>query len=179
MSEKADSLSFTHLANSIPWVVPKEHSEYDLKWGPSSPATLGYDLTKAGHKLSNERFRVAGLAPGMYELKIDGKSVGKYSHVTLGGKIELQSNPATPQYQQAMDVAILNRERNDKAVRPMRDQWGRIKGLRRKNDPEKFAEEYPKLLEKIRELRELAKDYENRIRKAAQPQPRKYGTQQG
>ena len=118
--------------------------------------------------------RVAGLAPGQYELRIDGQLVGKYSHIALGSKIELQSNPKTPQYQQAMDVVRLNRERNDEAVRPMRDLWGRIKGVRRRNNPEKFAKEYPEMLEKIGSFQEQAADYEKRIYRAAEPRPRRY-----
>ncbi|MCK5924055.1 MAG: SGNH/GDSL hydrolase family protein, partial [Methylococcales bacterium] len=69
MSDKADKVTFTFLASSLPWDVPAKSSEYELKWGASSPASLGYKMTKAGHRLSNERLRIAGLAPGAYELK--------------------------------------------------------------------------------------------------------------
>ena len=37
---------------------------------------LGYQLTAAGHKLSNERVKIAGLAPGSYEIRIDGELIG-------------------------------------------------------------------------------------------------------
>jgi hypothetical protein len=37
--------------------------------------------------------------------------------------VELKENNLTPQYQQALKVAELNKIRNDEAVRPMRDLW--------------------------------------------------------
>ncbi|MHC4993908.1 MAG: SGNH/GDSL hydrolase family protein, partial [Planctomycetota bacterium] len=116
-----EKLSFTFRARSLPWVLPEE-------------AALGYEVTKAGHRLSNERLRVAGLTPGRYEVRIDGRSIGKpYTHVQLGAKIELQSNPDTPQYQQAKRVAELNKERTANAVKPYRDLVRKFKGALRKN----------------------------------------------
>lgn len=174
MSEKSDTVTFTHLAKALPWVVPHESSEYDLKWGKSSPAALGYELTKAGHKLSGERFRVQGLAAGNYELSIDDQSIATFTHAALARGIELQKYPETPQSQQALEVALLNRERNDKAVRPMRDLWSKVKGLRRKLDAYKFAAEYPKVKEQIDALERSASEYATRIYASAQPIPRKY-----
>jgi len=114
-------LKFTFQANSLPWVVPEE-------------AALGYQLTKAGHKMSNERIRVFGLDPGKYELVIDDQVVGTYTNLQLGAKVELQANTKTPEYQQAMKVALLNKERNEKAVHPLRDAWRDMKVQRRKLD---------------------------------------------
>lgn len=173
-SEGGEEISFTFLARSLPWVVPEESSTYDLKWGKSAPASLGYEMTNAGHKLSNERLRITGLAPGNYELTIDGTVVGTFSHVALGSKVELQKYPGTPQSRQALEVALLNRERNDEAVRPMCDLWSRIKGIRRKEDAELLEKEYPKLKEKIDEFAAKAADYEAKIYEIAQPKPRRY-----
>ncbi|MBL9155436.1 MAG: SGNH/GDSL hydrolase family protein [Verrucomicrobiales bacterium] len=176
VSEAKDRITFTHLAPSLPWVIPAEAYASEQKWDAEPAAPLGYQMTVAGHRLSNERLRVAGLAPGTYELKIDGQSVGKYSHLVLGSKIELQSNEATPQHQQALDVALLNRERNDKALRPLRDVWAGIKGLRSKlaENPNAFAQQSEPMMTKVAELVALSKDYEDRIHLAAQPRARKY-----
>ncbi|MAS91690.1 MAG: hypothetical protein CMO55_00715 [Verrucomicrobiales bacterium] len=174
VSDNEDEISFTFLAEALPWVVPEESSNYQLKWGKSSPASLGYDMTNAGHKLSSERLRLAGLPAGTYQLTIDETVVGEFSHTTLGSKVELQKYPNTPQSQQALQVALLNRERNDEAVRPMRDLWSRIKGIRRKGDDELFEKEYPKLKEKIDQLEAKAAGYEKQIYEAAQPKPRTY-----
>jgi len=166
-----ETLKFTFTAKSLPWVLPES-------------AALGYKLTKAGHKMSNERFRATGLPPGKYELLIDGQPVGVYSHVQLAAKVELQANPKTPQYQQALAVAMLNQERTNQAVRPLRNLWRTRKVKRgqeakyRANPDDPAVAEFGKWLAgfapKIKELEALAKSYEDKIYQANQPQPRTY-----
>lgn len=173
-SEDGKEISFTFLAKSLPWVVPGESSSYDLKWGKSAPASLGYEMTNAGHKLSNERIRVTGLQPGIYELSIDGAVIGTFNDVALGSKVELQKYLNTPQSQQALQVAQLNRKRNDEAVRPSRDLWSKIKGIRRKGDTALFETEYPKLKAQIDELNAKADELQEQIYQIAQPKPRSY-----
>ncbi|MBI1372400.1 MAG: hypothetical protein GC159_06525 [Phycisphaera sp.] len=159
------SLTFTFAANCLPWVLPEE-------------AALGFELTKAGHKMSNEKIRVVGLAPGKYDLKIDGASVGQYSHTQLAAKVELQTNPKTPQYQQALAVAMLNKERNDKAVHPLRNWWGGMKGQLRRDaehkEPDKYKDWKAKFDTETAALIKLAEEYEDKIYAAAQPKPHKY-----
>jgi len=157
------SVRFTFLAKALPWVLPAD-------------ARLGYTLTRAGHKLSGERLTVRGLKPGRYQLKIDGAPVGVYTAAQLGSRIELQANEATPQYQQALKVAMLNKERNEKAVKPMRDAWLAIKVNRAKKD---LDDEKRKTLlaesdARIAELHKAAKGYEDRIYEANQPTARRY-----
>ncbi len=173
-NEDGTEISFTHLARALPWVVPAESSNYNLKWGKSTPAQLGYDLTKAGHKLSNERLRVSGLAPGHYELKIDDVVIGTFPHTVLASKIELQKYSETPQYRQALKVAELNRARNDEAVRPSRDLQAQIKGLRRKKDEIDFDARFAEVREKIEALHAKAAEFEEKIYATAQPVPRRY-----
>jgi lysophospholipase L1-like esterase len=134
VNETASELTFTHTAKSLPWVIPIEESALELKWALPSDGRIGYAITKAGHKLSADRLKIVGLAPGNYEVLIDGQSIGKWNHATLGTKIELQENDKTPQYQQALKVALLNQKRNDELERPLRDIWGQIKGLQGKPD---------------------------------------------
>jgi len=178
VDENNTRVSFTHTAASLPWVVPAEAATTEEKWDVEPPAALGYKMTVAGHKLSNERIKVFGLAPGSYQLSIDGKVIGKpIPHTRLASKIELQAASETPQYQQALAVAELNRERNDLAIRPLRNLWSQIKGLRRKleaSDPEKFAAEYAARKPKIDELLKTAAQYDEKIYAAAQPKARKY-----
>ncbi|NNE92629.1 MAG: SGNH/GDSL hydrolase family protein [Verrucomicrobiales bacterium] len=179
VSDEADSVSFQFQARSLPWVVPATESEDEkLKWPSPLGARTGYEMTKAGHKLSNERLKIVGLAAGKYELKIDGQSVGTFTHAQLGSKIELQSNEKTPQYQQALEVARLNRERNDTAIREVRNKWSRVKGLRRKfneaGTPDKFETEFEKLKPEIAKLIALGREYEEKIYAAAQPKVRRY-----
>ncbi len=106
-------IEFSFEANSLPWVVPPE-------------ASLGYKLAGAGSELSRETIRISGLPPGQYALSIDDKLVGTYSHIDWGEGIELQANGNTPQYKQAMEVALLNQKRNEEIVMPMRDLLAKI-----------------------------------------------------
>jgi hypothetical protein len=88
----------------------------------------------------------------------------------------LQANEATPQHRQALAVALLNRERNDRAVRPLRDLWSTLKGARRKfaQDPAGYAAFRQQTQLEIDRLEQLARDYEARIHAAAQPVAHRY-----
>jgi lysophospholipase L1-like esterase len=169
-------LSFKHLATALPWVVPDKGSADSLKWESNNPAAVGKSLTHAGHRLGSEVLKVSGLAPGQYEILIDGRTIGKpVPHTILAGKLELQDNPATPEYAQAMEVALLNRERNDKSVRPLRDTWGKIKGMRNQlnhakgEDRARIEKEIAAKIAGANELVALGAEYEAKLHKLAQP----------
>jgi len=162
-----DALRFTFTANALPWVLPPE-------------AMPGYQLIHAGHRYGVESFTARNLKAGKYELKIDGQSVGAWSDAQLAFRVELEANEKTPQYQQALRVALLNKERNEKAVRPLRNLWLQVKIWRQRvaSQPDKkealarwMAEEFQPGVAK---LEALAKDYEEQIYQANQPTARKY-----
>ena len=171
--EGGDSVRFTLAANALPWVLPPDAAE-------------GYKLTHAGHKLSNEKVSVRNLKPGTYELKIDGTPVGRWNDGQLAFGVELETNEKTPQYQQALQVATLNAQRNTEAVKPLRDLWGKLKGMQRavathsgdpaQLEPKKqalaqFEQEMPA---RIAELKNKARELEDQIYQANQPKPRLY-----
>jgi len=170
-----DGVRFTFTADALPWVVPEE-------------AQPGYDLLRAGHRYSREAFTARNLKPGRYELKIDGQSVGTFADGQLAFRLELESNEKTPQYQQALAVAMLNKERNEKAVHPLRDYWLRMKVWRRqlaqiagKDDVESNAkrEQFEKWRAEdfepgVARCLALADEYEAKIYQANQPPARKY-----
>lgn len=116
--QNGDALSFTFAAQSLPWVLPPEAAE-------------GATLAKIGNRFSAERLIARNLKAGNYELKIDGTPVGAFTDAQLSSGVDLQGNDKTPQYQQALKVAMLNKQRNDTAYRPIRDQYGALKGKRR------------------------------------------------
>jgi lysophospholipase L1-like esterase len=129
---RGKGVRFEFKAESLPWVVPEK-------------ASLGYKLTQAGNKMSREMVRITGLDAGVFTLLIDGKPVGSYSHLQFSQGIQLQENALTPQHQQAVKIAELNKKRNDEAVRPMRDLWlGRKLIWRFNNAPDDFDDEAEK-----------------------------------
>lgn len=175
LAETDSGITFTWTAQSLPWVLPEE-------------AQLGAKLTKLGHKLSREAVEIHGLKPGRYELLIDGMSVGVYASDMLARHIELQENAKTPQYQQALAVANTNKERNDKAVRPLRGEWSKFQRYARDRrsaeqapdnaDLQKQAEATAKAIEgmdeRVAEHNKLAQEYEDKIFELNQPLARKY-----
>jgi hypothetical protein len=152
-------LTFTLQPKSLPWAVLDE-------------AKLGATLTAAGHRKSGEVLTVNGLATGRYEVLQNCQVVGTWDHVTLGKKIELQSDPESVTLQQAQKVIALNKQRNDEAIRPLRNLYGQRKGKLRAGNRAAFeawwngegkAEEAA-LLKKAAEL-------EDQIYQINQPQP--------
>lgn len=103
-------LSFTWAAEALPFVVPED-------------AALGAKLLRMGHRASRERLSVSGLPAGRYELLIDGEVVGTYPAARLAAGIELQGNAKTPQHQQALKVATLNKQRNEGPIGELRKEW--------------------------------------------------------
>jgi lysophospholipase L1-like esterase len=159
----ADHLSFTSQEPCIPWILPAD-------------AAVGYKLSIAGHHFSNESLQVQGLAPGRYELKIDGQVVGTYPSAILAFRVELQNFDKAPQYQQGLEVATLNKEKNDKATHPIRDLYGKLKGVRRnaKTTPETLAAYIEEMKPKVAEFEKLEAEYDQKIYDAAQPKARKF-----
>ncbi len=116
----ADGVEFDWTAASLPWVLPEE-------------AQPGAKLLHLGHRASKEGLEVHGLAAGQYEVVIDDVVVGEYSDVALSRHIELQDNSRTPQYQQAMAVAMLNKQKNEGPVKQLRDGWRAFQGWARQS----------------------------------------------
>jgi predicted GH43/DUF377 family glycosyl hydrolase/lysophospholipase L1-like esterase len=70
------------------------------------------EITDIEQELNQEPLRVTGLVPGMYSLTIDGKEVGKFSEVALGGGVNL-ADYNTPMRQQAQRVSWMVRDRDE------------------------------------------------------------------
>jgi lysophospholipase L1-like esterase len=170
-----DGVAFTWKAQSLPWVVPEE-------------AQTGVKLTRMGHRLSREALEVHGLPPGRYALTIDGVEVGRYDAAALERHIELQENAKTPQHQQALEVAMLNKERNDGPIGKLRGEWGRFQGYARTR---RTTEEQPDnaqareqlaaleqqiagMDERVAQANKEAKEIEDRIFEINQPKERRY-----
>jgi len=173
VAAKGDGVSFSLLENALPWVLPAD-------------ALAGAKMSSLGHRYGNEKVTVRNLKPGSYELKIDGNVIGKYTDGQLGFGVELEENDKTPMYEQALKVAMLNKERNDVAYHPLRDQYSQLKGKRRDlakidpNAPEYAAKKaefeawYATQKAKVAELLGKAKEIEAKIYEANQPVAHKF-----
>ena len=169
LQKTAKGVTFDFTGESLPWVLPPD-------------AAAGYELTHAGHRLSNEKVTVRDLAAGEYVLKIDGNDVAKLTSGQLAFGVELEGNEKTPEYQQALKVALLNKKRNDEAVRLLRNEWGGMKGQLRtitkaktENAPDladkqkAYDEWLPGFHSRIKELIAKAQAIEEEIYQANQP----------
>lgn len=167
-----DPLSFTLTLQALPWVLPADAAE-------------GVKLTHLGHRLSNEKLTIRHLPPGKYEVRIDGKPIGQWNDTQLSAGIEIGENSATPQYQQALQVAELNKRRNTEAYKPLRNEFSQLKGQRKKlseleGKPEseaakvEFSKWHAAMTERVQALQTKAKEFEDEIYRINQPQPHKY-----
>lgn len=170
-----DGLAFTFTAKALPWVVPEE-------------ARLGARLCRLGHRLGKEGLEIHGLRPGQYVLSIDDVEVGRYSSEALERHIELQENEKTPQFQQALAVALLNKQRNEGPIGKLRGEWAQFQQYARarrtvSEQPgnEQAAKQLAALEEKIAGIDERvaqhnaeAQAIEDQIFQQNQPKPRRY-----
>jgi lysophospholipase L1-like esterase len=170
-----ERVAFTFTAQALPWVLPED-------------AAVGVKLTKLGHRLSAERLQVLGLKAGKYRLSIDGENVGEYQANALAGRIELQGNDKTPQYQQALNVAQLNKQRNEGPIRELRGEWSTFQRYARAKRAAEGAPDNAELAKQANTLSEqiagiddrvaaanaAAKQLEDQIFEINSPQPRKY-----
>lgn len=155
--EAGKSLTFTLKPKCLPWAVLEE-------------AKLGAQLTAAGHRKSGEVLTVAGLQPGRYDVLQNGLLVGTWDHLTLGRKIELQSDPESATLAQAQQVIMLNKQRNDEAIRPLRNLYSQRKGKLRAGDKAAFEAWWKgEGKTKEAELLQKAAKLEDEIYKANQP----------
>jgi lysophospholipase L1-like esterase len=146
----SDGVEFSFEADSLPLVLPEE-------------ARIGVELTKLGHRLSREAIEVHGLAPGKYQLLIDGQAVGTYPHINIERHVELQGNDKAPQYQQSLAVTALNKQRNDEAVRPLRNLWRDKKVHRRLAEQLKATPDNAKLAQQVAGLEKSLATFEEQI----------------
>ena len=171
-SSELDKGAVTIKSNALPWVLPTEAGE-------------GYKLVHAGHRMSNEKLTVRNLAPGSYELRIDGAPIGKWTDAQLASGIEIEENTATPQYQQALKVAELNQRRNKEFYTKIRGEYAALKGQRNKlnkatGTPEEpaakaeFEKHHVAMTERVKALLEGARAIEDEIYKTNQPVPHRF-----
>ncbi len=148
-----DMVEFDWTANGLPWVLPEE-------------AQVGVKMLNLGHRATKEGLEVHGLTPGKYELAIDGETVGTYPATSLARHIELQANSKTPQYQQALKVAMLNKQRNEGPIKDLRGAWLKFQSWARRNRDSKMQPNNKELAAAVAKDEEKIQDLEATIKKA-------------
>lgn len=98
VAKKDGGVTFTVLEKALPFPID-----------PAAKAMLG--LLPIEKDLNQELLSVAGLAEGLYDVRIDGASVGRHTAAELAKGVNLAFNEATPQAKQAQAVARLNEQR--------------------------------------------------------------------
>jgi Lysophospholipase L1 and related esterases len=106
LSTTPQMLSFTYLANSLPF--PIDSSYYDNELHNQADALKVIPFMD---EMNHEGLTVTGLSDGSYLLKIGGKDIARFTALELKKGINLASYGNTPQYEQAKHVALLNEQR--------------------------------------------------------------------
>lgn len=168
-------LEFTFQAKHLPWIVPAE-------------AAFGVKLLRLPATVNREVLQVLGLAKGHYELTIDGETVGTFSNNSYFRGLQLHNSKKTPQYKQALQIANLNKKRNDGPVKSLRNEWRTFQTWARLNrqlenspDDKKLADRVAALKkqlegldERIAKHKRAAREIEDKIFEINKPRPRKY-----
>ena len=171
----ADRLSFTSLEHALPWVLPEE-------------AQAGVRLTDLGAKFSRETLTVSGLPAGTYTVSIDGVEVTRATDGELHAGLPLQDLAKTPQYQQAAQVAELNKRRNEGPVKALRNEWVNFQQWKflesqvEKNPADEAEKQrladaekkMPGMDERVKAAEAAAKEIEDEIFKINLPRPHRF-----
>ena len=106
---------------SLPWRVPIQHTLKDLRWKNPSNAAEMFEELPIEQEYNRSVLKVSGLSNANYRLTCDGKRIGVVSQAELALGVDLERLKRLPWSQQAMEVAMLNRQISDEVVRPLRD----------------------------------------------------------
>ncbi|MBN2163986.1 MAG: SGNH/GDSL hydrolase family protein [Pontiellaceae bacterium] len=107
LKKTANGVSFSYLARALPYPV----DTFTRGWGSKKPQADGLKLVPFIDEFNQERLSVKHLPDGNYQLKIDGAIITTVTAAALQEGINLAELTNTPQYQQALQVMLLNEER--------------------------------------------------------------------
>lgn len=150
LKKEDGGLSFDYLANALPYPldsIPRQG------WGNKKSQRDAMRLVPFMEEFNQERFQVANLGEGLYQLTIDGQFIDDVSSGQLENGINLADYPSTPQYQQAMKIMYLNEERFEVEKRFREYLWTEYSFLKKE---ELLFADNQKAIDKLREY--LPKD---------------------
>lgn len=156
---------------ALPWVLAATGKMGPAPWKHVDDPRLGFAAALEGSNLNDDILEVTGLYSGRYDVYMNGEWILQADHFELAHGLRLQNVENTPAYRQSIEVALLNAERNDEAMRPYRNLQGRMKGARKKNadSPEALARFREGIAPELDRLLRLAQAYEERIHEIAVP----------
>ena len=156
---------------ALPWVLAATGKMGPAPWKHVDDPRLGFAAVLEGSNLNDDILEVTGLYSGRYDVYMNGEWILQTDHFELAHGLRLQNVENTPAYRQSIEVALLNAERNDEAMRPYRNLQGRMKGARKKNadSPEALARFREGIAPELDRLLRLAQAYEERIHEIAVP----------
>ena len=134
-----DNISFNYRADALPFPIDTRKYGFDKK---SAADALPY--IPFMDDMNREMIAVTNLTGNNYDLKIDGKTVGRFSSAQFARGINMAEITTTPQYQQAMTILNKNEERFSQE-KQMRDyyevvfNYARPAGITNDSDPASIA----------------------------------------
>jgi hypothetical protein len=121
-------------------------------------------LVRLGQRFTREGLEIHGLPSGKYRITIDGEEVAVVTAAELEDQIALQNNRKTPQFRQALEVAELNKRRNDGPVKLLRNEWGVFQQAKRLEQAAKADPSNEQLAKQAAELTQRLEGMEDRVR---------------
>jgi len=124
-----DSISFSYLANSLPYPV----DTVSRGWGNHKKQSDALKLVPFTKEFNQELLTVKGMKTGNYDLLIDGEQMGTFGADKFDTGINMAEITKTPQYQQATQIRELNEERWEIERRLRMYTWMEYDFLKGKN----------------------------------------------
>ncbi|MEO6497380.1 MAG: SGNH/GDSL hydrolase family protein, partial [Mucilaginibacter sp.] len=164
--KSGDNVSFNYKAEALPF--PIDETKHN---GDTRPPSASVNLIDFMQDINQEVITVTNLKGNHYDLKIDGKVVGRFSADTLAKGVNMAAIKTTPQYLQAMEILKKNEQRFS-TEKTMRDYYVQVFNFARPNgitvdyDPASWA--------KMRELKKTNAWIDNGLyERGSQPATRK------
>jgi lysophospholipase L1-like esterase len=100
----------------LPAAISFACQEFSLPFPVLEVQKPALDWVPFQQKLNRQMLTVKNLKSGLYTVRIDEQPVGSWTAAELSQGVNLSGNAATPQYQQALEVKVLNDRRREIAA---------------------------------------------------------------
>ncbi|RYZ99769.1 MAG: hypothetical protein EOP47_15895 [Sphingobacteriaceae bacterium] len=121
------NISFNYKAYALPFPIDRTKHQGDKR-----DAAAAIYLVDIMQDLNQEVITVKNLTGNHYDLKIDGKAVGRFTADSLAKGVNMAEITITPQYLQAMEILKKNEERFS-TEKTMRDYYVQVFSYARPN----------------------------------------------